>query len=110
MSETQENLIIKNPKIQSCKNLKNIKDVNLKELKTTHNGLVYINYNSEYLKERLTKFKEESNYLKQKISKIETDNLKEKNDLEKIILSLRENNNFLKQNCEIQKMDTINWK
>ena len=79
------------------------KDYSLKELKTSHNGLVCINYNSEYLRERIYKLKEESNYLKQKINEIETINLKEKNNLEKIIISLREENHILKQNISTQK-------
>ena len=78
------------------------KDYSLKELKTSHNGLVCINYNSEYLRERIYKLKEESNYLKQKIKEIETNNLKEKNNLENIILSLREKNHILKQNISSQ--------
>ena len=78
------------------------KDYSLKELKTSHNGLVCINYNSEYLRERIYKLKEESNYLKQKINEIETNNLKEKNNLENIILSLREKNHILKQNISSQ--------
>ena len=78
------------------------KDYFLKELKTSHNGLVCINYNSEYLRERIYKLKEESNYLKQKINEIETNNLKEKNNLENIILSLREKNHILKQNISSQ--------
>ena len=78
------------------------KDYSLKELKTSHNGLVCINYNSEYLRERMYKLKEESNYLKQKINEIETNNLKEKNNLENIILSLREKNHILKQNISSQ--------
>ena len=79
------------------------KDYSLKELKTSHNGLVCINYNSEYLRERIYKLKEESNYLKQKINEIEAINLKEKNNLEKIIISLREENHILKQNISTQK-------
>ena len=78
------------------------KDYSLQELKTSHNGLVCINYNSEYLRERIYKLKEESNYLKQKINEIETNNLKEKNNLENIILSLREKNHILKQNISSQ--------
>ena len=56
-----------------------------------------------YLRERIYKLKEESNYLKQKINEIETINLKEKNNLEKIIISLREENHNLKQNISSQK-------
>ena len=88
----------------SFTNKKNFKDFNYKELKTTHSGWVCINYNSEYLRERLSKFKEESNILRQKIDSIENNNLKEKNYLEKIIISLREDNNFLKKNYEMQKI------
>ena len=88
----------------SFTNKKNFKDFNYKELKTTHSGWVCINYNSEYLRERLCKFKEESNVLRQKIDSIENNNLKEKNYLEKIIISLREDNNFLKKNYEMQKI------
>jgi hypothetical protein len=93
MSEIKENFITNNttsrvfcPEI----NLNSSKDYSLKELKTSHNGLVCINYNSEYLRERLCKLKEESNYLIKKINIIENTNLKEKNNLEKIIISLRE--------------------
>ena len=77
------------------------KDYSLKELKTSHNGLVCINYNSEYLRERIWKLKEETNFLKQKLNSLETVNLKEKNNLEKIIISLREENHILKQNRNI---------
>ena len=84
-----------------------LKDYSLKELKTSHNGLVCINYNSEYLRERIYKLKEESNFLRQKLNEIETMNLKERNNLEKIIISLREENHILKQNISSQKI-TIN--
>ena len=112
MSEIKEkNFNINNPSFNSNSFHPNInlnlinssKDYSLKELKTSHNGLVCINYNSEYLRERIYKLKEESNYLKQKINEIETINLKEKNNLEKIIISLREENHILKQNISSQK-------
>ena len=112
MSEIKEkNFNINNPSFNSNSFHPNInlnlinssKDYSLKELKTSHNGLVCINYNSEYLRERIYKLKEESNYLKQKINEIETINLKEKNNLEKIIISLREENHILKQNISTQK-------
>jgi hypothetical protein len=112
MSETKEkNFNINNPSFNNNSFHPNInlnlinssKDYSLKELKTSHNGLVCINYNSEYLRERIYKLKEESNYLKQKINEIETINLKEKNNLEKIIISLREENHILKQNISTQK-------
>ena len=114
MSEIKEkNFNINNPSFNSNSFHPNInlnlinssKDYSLKELKTSHNGLVCINYNSEYLRERIYKLKEESNYLKQKINEIETINLKEKNNLEKIIISLREENHILKQNISSQKED-----
>ena len=89
--------------------IKSIKDYSLKELKTSHNGLVCINYNSEYLRERIWKLKEETNFLKQKLNSIETVNLKEKNNLEKIIISLREENHILKQNLSSQKMALNNF-
>ena len=98
----EKNLNIKEQNFQSFSNRENVKDFYLKELKTTHSGWVCINYNTEYLRERLCKLKEESNILKQKIISIENKNSSEKNNLEKIILSLREDNNFLKQNNEIQ--------
>ena len=107
MSINKENLNEKNPILQSFTNKEDLKDFYLKELKTTHSGWVCINYNSEYLRERLSKLKEESNSLKQKINSIESKNLNEKNNLEKIILSLREENHFIKQNYEMQKI-TIN--
>ena len=112
MSEIKEkNFNINNPSFNNNSFHPNInlnlinssKDYSLKELKTSHNGLVCINYNSEYLRERIYKLKEESNYLKQKINEIETINLKEKNNLEKIIISLREENHILKQNISTQK-------
>ena len=112
MSEIKEkNFNINNPSFNNNSFHPNInlnlinssKDYSLKELKTSHNGLVCINYNSEYLRERIYKLKEESNYLKQKINEIETINLKEKNNLEKIIISLREENHILKQNISSQK-------
>ena len=112
MSETKEkNFNINNPSFNNNSFHPNInlnlinssKDYSLKELKTSHNGLVCINYNSEYLRERIYKLKEESNYLKQKINEIEAINLKEKNNLEKIIISLREENHILKQNISTQK-------
>ena len=83
-------------------------ELNLQELKTTHTGWVYINYNSDYLRERLSKLKEESNLYKLKIVSIENKNLKEKNKLESIIISLKEDNNSLKQNNEIQKININN--
>ena len=89
--------------------INSIKDYSLKELKTSHNGLVCINYNSEYLRERIWKLKEETNFLKQKLNSLETVNLKEKNNLEKIILSLREENHILKQNLSSQKMALNNF-
>ena len=112
MSEIKENFITNNttsrvfcPEI----NLNSSKDYSLKELKTSHNGLVCINYNSEYLRERLCKLKEESNYLIKKINTIENTNLKEKNNLEKIIISLREENHILKQNLSSQKIILQNY-
>ena len=84
------------------------KDYNLQELKTTHSGWVCINYNSEYLRERLSKLKEESTLLRQKMISLENENLKEKNNLEKIILTLREEKHFLKQNYEMQKINIDN--
>ena len=107
MSTRQENLNDKNQILQSFANKEDLKDFYLRELKTTHSGWVCINYNSEYLRERLSKLKEESNNLKKKINSIENKNLNEKNNLEKIILSLREENHFIKQNYEMQKI-TIN--
>ena len=89
--------------------INSIKDYSLKELKTSHNGLVCINYNSEYLRERIWKLKEETNFLKQKLNSLETVNLKEKNNLEKIIISLREENHILKQNLSSQKMALNNF-
>ncbi len=105
MSKKQENTNKKDQIIQTFSNSEDFKDFYLKELKTTHTGWVCINYNSEYLRERLSKLKEESNTLKQKITSIENKNLNEKNNLEKIILSLREDNNFIKQNYEMQKIN-----
>ena len=84
------------------------KDYTLQELKTTHSGWVCINYNSEYLRERLSKLKEESTSLRQKMISLENENLKEKNNLEKIILTLREEKHFLKQNYEMQKISIDN--
>jgi hypothetical protein len=87
-----------------CSNVNSSKDYSVKELKTSHNGLVCINYNSEYLRERLCKLKEESNFLKQKLNTMDALNLREKNNLEKIILALREENHILKQNVNSQKL------
>ena len=84
------------------------KDYNLQELKTTHSGWVCINYNSEYLRERLSKLKEESTSLRQKMISLENENSIEKNNLEKIILTLREEKHFLKQNYEMQKISIDN--
>ena len=103
MSKIKENINDKNQKSLTKRN--NINDFYLKELKTTHSGWVCINYNSEYLRERLSKLKEESNILKQKINIIESQHIKDKNNLEKIILTLREDNNFLKKNYQIQKIN-----
>ena len=89
--------------------INSIKDYSLKELKTSHNGLVCINYNSEYLRERICKLKEETNYLKQKLTSLEALNSKEKNNLEKIIISLREENHILKQNISSQKVSLNNY-
>lgn len=102
MSDKNENIKENKNKIQSLTKRDNL--YYLKELKTTHSGWVCINYNSEYLREKLFKLKEESNSLRQKINIIENQNLQEKNDLEKIILTLREDNNSLKHNYEIQKV------
>ena len=102
-----ENLKYKKPKFESFSN-RDFKDFYLKELKTTHTGWVCINYNSEYLRERLSKLREESNILKKKIDIIENKNMNEKNNLEKIILSLRQDNNFLKQNYKLQKININN--
>ena len=84
------------------------KDYNLQELKTTNSGWVCINYNSEYLRERLSKLKEESTSLRQKMISLENENSIEKNNLEKIILTLREEKHFLKQNYEMQKINIDN--
>ena len=110
MSEKKETFSSQNSLFQSNFETNNITSTNnnLKELKTTHSGWVCVNYNSEYMKERLSKLKEESNILRKEITKIENKNLKEKNDLEKIILSLRDNNTILKQNYEMQKIDINN--
>ena len=112
MSELKENFIINNSTSRSFfpdYTSKSLKDYSLKELKTSHNGLVCINYNSEYLRERLCKLKEESNYLIKKMNLMENANLKEKNNLEKIILSLREENHLLKQNISSQKILLQNY-
>ena len=112
MSELKENFIINNSTSRSFfpdYTSKSLKDYSLKELKTSHNGLVCINYNSEYLRERLCKLKEESNYLIKKMNLMENANLKEKNNLEKIILSLREENHILKQNISSQKILLQNY-
>ena len=105
MSTIKEKLNVKNPNIQSLINRNNTNEFYFKELKTTHCGWVCINYNSEYLRERLSKLKEESNILRQKINIIENQNLKEKNNLEKIILSLKEDNHYLKNSYETQKIN-----
>ena len=106
MSELKENFNISNTSraFYPDYNSNSLKDYSLKELKTSHNDLVCINYNSEYLRERLCKLKEESNYLIKKMNLMENTNLKEKNNLEKIILSLREENHILKQNLSSQKI------
>ena len=112
MSELNENFNINNSASRTFYpdyNFKSLKDYSLKELKTSHNGLVCINYNSEYLRERLCKLKEESNYLIKKMNLMENRNLKEKNNLEKIILSLREENHILKQNLSSQKILLQNY-
>ena len=112
MSELNENFNINNSASRTFYpdyNFKSLKDYSLKELKTSHNGLVCINYNSEYLRERLCKLKEESNYLIKKMNLMENANLKEKNNLEKIILSLREENHILKQNLSSQKILLQNY-
>jgi len=110
MSEIKENIIINNSALKSFVDpIKEYnKDYNLQELKTTHTGWVCINYNSEYLRERLSKLKEESTSLRQKMISLENENLKEKNNLEKIILTLREEKHFLKQNYEMQKISIDN--
>ena len=105
MSEIKEDLAITNFVEQSKEYNK---DYTLQELKTTHSGWVCINYNSEYLRERLFKLKEESTALRQKMISLENENLKEKNNLEKIILTLREEKHFLKQNYEMQKINIDN--
>ena len=110
MSEINENIARTNSPLKSFiepkKEYNN--DYNLQELKTTHSGWVCINYNSEYLRERLSKLKEESTSLRQKMISLENENLKEKNNLEKIILTLREEKHFLKQNYEMQKISIDN--
>ena len=115
-NEKNKNINLTNPSFNNNNNnnlfsrninlntLNSLKDYSLKQLKTSHNGLVCINYNSEYLRERIYKLKEETNFLKQKLSEIEALNSKEKNNLEKIILSLREENHILKQNISSQKI------
>ena len=110
MSEIKENIIINNSALKSFVDpIKEYnKDYDLQELKTTHTGWVCINYNSEYLRERLSKLKEESTSLRQKMISLENENLKEKNNLEKIILTLREEKHFLKQNYEMQKISIDN--
>ena len=110
MSKLKENFNIDNSMSQTYRpNINSIKEYSLKELKTSHNGLVCINYNSEYLRERLCKLKEECNFLKQKLNLIENLNLKEKNNLEKIIINLREENHTLKQNLSSQKIVLNNY-
>ena len=110
MSEKNENITINNSVLKSFVEPRKEynKDDNLQELKTTHSGWVCINYNSEYLRERLFKLKEESTSLRQKMISLENENLKEKNNLEKIILTLREEKHFLKQNYEMQKISIDN--
>ena len=110
MSEINENITINNSVLKSFVEPRKEfnKDDNLQELKTTHSGWVCINYNSEYLRERLFKLKEESTSLRQKMISLENENLKEKNNLEKIILTLREEKHFLKQNYEMQKINIDN--
>ena len=112
MSELNENFNINNSASRTFYpdyNFKSLKDYSLKELKTSHNGLVCMNYNSEYLRERLCKLKEESNYLIKKMNLMENRNLKEKNNSEKIILSSREENHILKQNLSSQKILLQNY-
>ena len=110
MSKLKENFNIDNSMSNTFRpNINSIKEYSLKELKTSHNGLVCINYNSEYLRERLCKLKEECNFLKQKLNLIENLNLKEKNNLEKIIINLREENHTLKQNLASQKIALNNY-
>ena len=112
MSELKENSFINNKTSRTFypdNNINSLKDYSLKELKTSHNGLVCINYNSEYLRERLCKLKEESNFLIKKMNAMEFTNLKEKNNLEKIILSLREENHLLKQNLSSHKVLLQNY-
>ena len=112
MSELKENSFINNKTSRTFyqdTNINSLKDYSLKELKTSHNGLVCINYNSEYLRERLCKLKEESNFLIKKMNAMEFTNLKEKNNLEKIILSLREENHILKQNLSSHKILLQNY-
>ena len=112
MSELKENSFINNKTSRTFypdTNINSLKDYSLKELKTSHNGLVCINYNSEYLRERLCKLKEESNFLIKKMNAMEFTNLKEKNNLEKIILSLREENHILKQNLSSHKVLLQNY-
>ena len=110
MSEKKDNITINNSVFKSMfePSKEYNKDNTLQELKTTHSGWVCINYNSEYLRERLSKLKEESTSLRQKMISLENENLKEKNNLEKIILTLREEKHFLKQNYEMQKINIDN--
>ena len=112
MTELKENSFINNKTSRTFypdTNTNSLKDFSLKELKTSHNGLVCINYNSEYLRERLCKLKEESSFLLKKMNAMANTNLREKNNLEKIILSLREENHILKQNLSSHKILIQNY-
>jgi chromosome segregation ATPase len=108
MSEEKESINFASSNMNSYSSTQNNRDFNVKELKTTHSGWLCINYNVEYLKERMTKLKDESNNLKQKILNIESENSKKKNNFEKIITSLRESNENLKENLELQNININN--
>ena len=106
----------KDPIIQNQTNFQDIIntdliDENHIELKTTaHSGLININYNREYIKEKINKFKEENNSLKSTIIAMDSEFNQTKANLNEQINSLQNENSSLNEkitslNEEISKLN-----
>ena len=106
MSESQGNQSNSNNCDDTINN--KLRESYLKEIKTIHSGVINIKYNSEYLREKINKLKEESRHLKQKIMQLENKGIKEKVEMEKLITSLKEENTILKQKYEMIKLTNDN--
>ena len=110
MSNNQDHITNSQQKFPDINNADLI-DENHVELKTTtHSGLININYNREYVKEKINKFKEENNSLKSTILAMDSEFNQTKANLNEQINSLRNENLSLNEkvtilNEEISKLN-----